>query len=255
MNPKSQSLFHFTKDLNTLKEILNNGFWPQYCLENQIWLKQEGKELSYAFPIVCFCDIPLARINEHIKFYGKFGIGLSKNWALSNGLNPVSYFAKSSIFGKGVKSLLNEHNKLLDHKEGTELRKIFDKTVSDVNMFFAHIKPIRGKVPNKKGIKEFYQESEWRYTAKRTKDANIWSWLHKWQVEDLKFMKKAEQDTKKYSLLKMSPKDIKYIFVETENDIPEIIEFIQSKLVKYEKTERDILMSRVISIERINEDI
>ena len=53
----------------------------------------------------------------------------------------------------------------------------------------------------------------------------------------------------------MPQEDIKYIFVEKERDIPEIIDFIQLDLAEYSKTDKELLMSRVISIERINEDI
>ena len=82
MQPRSDTLFHFTKNINTLKNILQNGFWPRYCLEDFNWY---NAELGYiAYPMVCFCDIPLSRINEHVKFYGDYGIGLTKNWGLTN---------------------------------------------------------------------------------------------------------------------------------------------------------------------------
>jgi hypothetical protein len=166
MKPKSQTLFHFTKNLDILKEILIHGFWPQYCLEDQGWLMEKDEELYYGFPIVCFCDIPLTRINEHIEYYGKFGIGLSKKWVLSNGLNPVSYFANSSDFAKAIKTLLSNHQT----KDA-----YYERSVDDMNTIFSYIKPLEGEVSDisgKKSTKEFYQECEWRYTAKRTESAD-----------------------------------------------------------------------------------
>ena len=92
MNPKSHTLFHFTKNSEVLKLIIQNGFWPRYCLEDVGWLGY--KEFDFiAYPMVCFCDIPLSRVDEHVNFYGEFGIGLTKEWAKSNKLTPILYVA------------------------------------------------------------------------------------------------------------------------------------------------------------------
>jgi hypothetical protein len=76
MKPKSHTLFHFTKNVEFVKNILLDGFWPRYCLEDLSWYVFD---VGYvAFPMVCFCDIPLSRINEHVGFYGEYGIGVTK---------------------------------------------------------------------------------------------------------------------------------------------------------------------------------
>lgn len=92
MDPRSHTLFHFTKSSKVLKLILKNGFWPRYCLEDVSWMGMDAEDAEYvAFPAVCFCDIPLSRIDEHVAFYGAFGIGLRKEWAVINNLNPILY--------------------------------------------------------------------------------------------------------------------------------------------------------------------
>ena len=55
--------------------------------------------------------------------------------------------------------------------------------------------------------------------------------------------------------LKFSPKDIKYIFVKSDTDIPDIINFIQSELDNFPGADLKILMSRVISLENIKLDM
>jgi hypothetical protein len=95
MRPRSQSLFHFTNQAESLFDILKAGFWPKYCLEDIGW--QNFEKFDYiAFPMVCFCDIPLSRIAEHTGYYGSYGIGLKKEWAEKNALNPVLYISSKS---------------------------------------------------------------------------------------------------------------------------------------------------------------
>ena len=105
MKPKSDNLFHFTKTLDVLKLILQKGICPRYCLEDFEWFGSEIHK-QIAFPISCFCDIPLSRISEHTDFYGNFGVGLTKDWGLRNGLEPVAYCTNGGKFQEFLKFLL-----------------------------------------------------------------------------------------------------------------------------------------------------
>eukprot|EP01034_Spumella_vulgaris_P011525 gene11525-14663_t len=70
------------------------GFWPRYSLEDFRWQVSGPNSHEFAaFPMVCFCDIPLSRIDEHVGFYGSYGLGLSREWGIRAGLNPVQYIA------------------------------------------------------------------------------------------------------------------------------------------------------------------
>jgi len=91
-SPRAISLFHFTKSMDVLQTILKEGFWPRYCLEDVQWQGHDTYEFV-AYPMVCFCDIPISRISEHVGFYGSYGIGLTKQWGIKNNLNPVFYFS------------------------------------------------------------------------------------------------------------------------------------------------------------------
>ena len=72
----SKTLFQFTSKRETLEAILESKFlWPRYCTE-YYW-----KDYRFALPMMCLCDIPLSEMINHIKNYGRFGIGLSKDWA------------------------------------------------------------------------------------------------------------------------------------------------------------------------------
>lgn len=243
MKPKSHTLFHFTKNLDLVKNILTEGFWPKYCLEDLSWYVLETDYV--AFPIVCFCDIPLSRINEHVNFYGEYGIGLTKEWALKNNLNPVSYLSGSTNYGKAINSLFENHSKL----DG-----FYKKSGHDLNVILSHIKPLNGKMLISGEIldKEFYQESEWRYSPRKS---GISQWISKTEFEDKELLKKQNNLSKEKCSLQMAPNDIKYIFVKQDGDIPEIINFIQTSLDHYSGSDLKILMSRVISLESISADV
>ena len=152
MKPKSNTLFHFTKSAETLKLILKNGFWPKFCLEDVSWLGYEKFDFI-AYPMVCFCEIPLSRISEHINFYGEFGIGLSRHWAESNGLNPVFYITNENNVANAFREL-NEHSNKISDDEDKELAK------TTMRYLLAHSKPTKGVmvVRGSPVEKSFYQE-------------------------------------------------------------------------------------------------
>ena len=80
----ASALFHFTDTFEKLINIFKTAFRPQYCLEDwyEIYPDLRGRLYMSAVPMVCFCDIPLSQIGEHIKDYGSYAIGLSKNGLL-----------------------------------------------------------------------------------------------------------------------------------------------------------------------------
>ena len=77
-NISTNSLFHFTNDITYLIDILENGFQARYCFENISF-----GNYKFAFPMKCFCDIPLSAIKFHLKEYGQYGIGIMEMVSLS----------------------------------------------------------------------------------------------------------------------------------------------------------------------------
>ena len=244
MKPKSHTLFHFTKNQESLKKILEHGFWPKFCLEDVRWYNDEME--SIALPIACFCDIPLSRIDEHVDFYGEFGLGLSKNWAIKNGLNPVLYVSNASEVTNSLIDLSWCHEHYPEKDQRQALKQFFK--------LLAFTKPIEGKmnVSGKFISKEFYQESEWRYLA--TND-DFDSWLNKEEFEDTELREKQNSLSKNLCSLKIQPADVKYIFVKDDANIPDMINFIQTNLDSFSGADQKILMSRVISLESIKHDL
>lgn len=86
----SNSLFHYTRTYDNLCGILRNGFKPNYCKETLL----NGSIIG--LPLVSFCDIPITRANDFRK-YGKYAIGMERNWGISEGINPITYIVSDNI--------------------------------------------------------------------------------------------------------------------------------------------------------------
>src|SRR5574337_1418490 len=101
----SETLFHFTNSAEYLISIFRSEFYPRYSLETLLDLGN-GNKLEVAIPMVCFCDIPLSQIKNHLNTYGYYGIGMSKDWAKKVGLNPVLYLRSGSDIAKHLEIIL-----------------------------------------------------------------------------------------------------------------------------------------------------
>ena len=243
MRPRSNTLFHFTKNEDVLFNILKNGFWPKYCLEDIRW--QNSIEFV-AFPMVCFCDIPLARITDHVSFYGSYGIGLSRKWAEKNNLNPLLYISEGSNLCSAIQRIFSHS---LESSSKDDM-----KPITDCRYLVAHSKPDVGQmiIDGNPVSKEFYQESEWRFVPSNEKVPNFM--LEK-EFFDEEAVEMNNNLSREHSSLRFLPSDICYIFVPKDSDIPNVINFIQQDLDQYPNADQKVLFSRVTSLESIVRDI
>ncbi|QHQ25860.1 abortive infection system antitoxin AbiGi family protein [Pectobacterium parvum] len=85
------TLFHFTKSKRAFNNIIKSSFFKvSYARET---IKGPTSKREFGIPMISFCDIRLSQLEKHTNSYGRFGIGLSKEWAVKNGLNPVVYMS------------------------------------------------------------------------------------------------------------------------------------------------------------------
>jgi hypothetical protein len=224
---------------------MKNGFWPRYCTEDVNWLGY--KNFDYiAYPMVCFCDIPLSRTDEHVKFYGEFGIGLTKEWAEANKITPIQYVSTNSLIPQTFRDIVDQTYKLAEEEK--------DKAKQRVRYLLAHSKPTEGNmvIGGKVVSKEFYQESEWRYVPQ---NKNISDYLNKDDYESPEKLEDNNVLSRDNCTITFTPKDVKYIFVKNDSDIPDMINFIQNELDHFQGIELKVLLSRVTSLESISRDL
>lgn len=238
MKPKSDNLFHFTGSIDILKLILKNGVYPRYCLEDLGWFGLKSFK-HVAYPMSCFCDIPLSRISDHTNFYGMYGLGFTKEWGLKSGLNPVIYLTESGSVAEVFKFYFN-----LPNPSNVNQNDMDEKLLT----LLSHVKPINGTmyIGGKPVSKDFYQENEWRYVPK---------------VDNLivpeDFNKEKDEANEKIEVhkLEFTPQDIKYIFVKSDSDIPGLVDYIYENLGSFPHNDLKILLSRIISLETLRLDI
>lgn len=252
----ADTLFHFTGTAENLISILTNEFEPRFCLEN---INASGtivddENSAHAIPMVCFCDIPLSHIKEHLQFYGSYGIGFSKAWGKSKGISPVLYTYPESHTAKyltAISSHLDNHVPKLPEDENVQ------KTYVDFFELISFIKPYEGKIlrDGKYSHKRFYDEREWRFVP--------YLYAHKeavdYRLSRKEFMnpiKKAQANSLVASVSRLSfgPSDIKYIFVKEENEILDMISAIRQIKGKYDHKIVDLLSSRIISSQQVISD-
>jgi len=120
--------------------------------------------------MVAFCDIPFSQIIQHVTSYGSYGIGLSKKWAESKGLNPVLYLEKNSNLASNI--VENLYKAL---KEGSPKNIIeFTLETQKSRDFLRYLKNYQGDLIRSGKITHkdyrFSDEREWRYVLQPSSD-------------------------------------------------------------------------------------
>jgi hypothetical protein len=245
------SLFHFTPSLNNLLGILDSTFYPRYCYEEFELIDNDRQPfIEDAVPMVCFCDIPLSQLMNHIKIYGKYGLGLTKAWGIKKGLNPVIYFNKNSHMANRFSVVTND----LIWKTDLIAQAFYETML--------YLKPYEG--PLYRGgrcIKEnirFYDEHEWRYMPDRNImntnniELSIQANIYRQPEKLADANRKLETDNTRLSF---KADDIKYIIIDKERQINEMINGLRTiKGRRYDSDTIDRLTSRIITVKQIEND-
>ncbi|MBQ7812171.1 MAG: hypothetical protein IJ394_06415 [Bacteroidales bacterium] len=230
----SQSFFHYTKDVETLLSIIENGFYASYA--NEQFKDNSGKLNHLYIPMISFCDIPL--IHFHSITYGKYGIGVSRSWG--NGkLAPVMYYPlnKKNMTTKFCADTYDAYIK--DRKKHKEL--------------LGYIKPY--KKYNERGYavgrrRDNYIEREWRKI-----------WLGNWLHSDGEYQNYIEAHGSKVVQKfqnKFKQSDVTFLIVDTENEKNLLItDILKLKTIGGYHCDKEMkleLVSKIVSLESINKN-
>jgi hypothetical protein len=253
----ANTLFHFTNSSDNLLGILKNEFYPRYCLENFALVLPtiegyDGKELiEIAIPIVSFCDIPLSQIRNHVRYYGCYAIGLTKEWGIKNNICPVLYTYNNSEISNLLKTLLI---RAINGAKGSKKINTGDKFTDWVKLV-RYVKQYEGYLwRGGKYLEEktkFYDEREWRFCPDIVFSDMI---IGKENYLTADKIINANKELEKFKL-SFEPKDIKYIIVDKDAEVLDMAnKVIQIKQRKYTHADLQLLTTRIISREHIFED-
>ncbi|MBA4852933.1 abortive infection system antitoxin AbiGi family protein [Emticicia sp. BO119] len=279
----ANTLFHFTKDVNVLSKILINGFRPSYCKEDFSFLKDNTIFNCYYVPMVCFCDIPLSQIKNHSDKFGKYGLGMSIDWTIKNGISPVSYvsagtsdiyYALAGLEGLFLISSIDKGSSI-DPLEQMAAANVLTGYVYSIIRVLGYIKSYKNIDRASGLITKYYDEKEWRYLAGFSPfpDRNP----HYLRIPDFATIVKNEMfeiyDSIYQGLYNLTPidalnlgrecisdkylkfelSDLKYIIVRHENDIFGLRNVLMSN-DRFSNTDIEKIISRTITYNQIRDD-
>lgn len=268
----TSSIFHFTPTLDILKLILQDGFKITYCLE-EFNLGTGRSELGIS--MISFSDIPISNLVSIGSSYGSFGIGLSKDWASKNRINPVVYMESNSNFSQIVCDFIEIIQDKTDLQAQYEINPL-GNTTHEIKKLDSHennnlynlmlgllsnIKNSNGDLlrKDKDPISNFnfYAEREWRFVPSEsefedchlsyepvlTKEAFL-----EWRTQS------SQKDFFPCLNLTFESTDISHILVEKESDIKEVINILKEIPKLNDKDKFEVLLTKITSFERLKLD-
>lgn len=243
-------LFHFTTKEN-LYHILSSTFKVSYARERIIGGK---KVKEFAVPMVSFSDLRLSELKNNIGTYGKFGIGLTKDWAIDNGLNPVMYASQKSLFTENLMNGLEDIFSLVN--KSTDTTGTYETAYNNTLNTLRYIKNYIGDLvrPDEKTKKDyvFANEREWRYVPPITEPI-----LPFISIGRIRTKEQKSQFNQKVSHLRLNfqPDNIQYLIVENDNDINDLIRHLRQVKNRFPPDTIDRLASRILTYEQIDKDV
>jgi hypothetical protein len=250
----ANTLFHFTDEI-ALKEILKSRFfWPRYSLENFEAILPATSSFKRAYiPHVCFCDLTITQLSSgsrHTNDFGRYGIGLKKEWGIKHGVSPVVYVHKQSLPSNNIELLINEITKIKDEFP----EEAFPQNIrSKLLELFKYIKPYKGHWQKGKQHKKeiiYYNEREWRYCPSASnKTYNVLSGIKKENEAAVNRMNHAFKNNKKLSF---TANDIKYIILDKAKDINSFVSVINK--LNLTSTQKNELKTKIITFDEIEAD-
>ncbi len=242
---QADTLFTFTTELDYIIPIIKcKMVSPRYCEEDIKYLKIPHFK-KIAFPMKCFCDINMHRLEEHLQWYGYYGLAFSKAWGMQKQIQPIQYINPDSNLRKDFSTAFSAALKLDMQKESKAQLKMKSFLLHEM-MYY---KPYEGKMKNRNTgrieKKCFTDECEWRFIPEVAKvgfepvyyDKNI---LNAGVLSELSNSMFGIQEIS----LNFDYADLKYIIVKTVSDFDVLAKEIVS--LGLNKSEEHQLISKVI---------
>ncbi|MCD5535325.1 abortive infection system antitoxin AbiGi family protein [Lactobacillus delbrueckii subsp. sunkii] len=288
----ANTLFNFMPKPEYLYQTLRNQFLtPRYCKENIEYLNLtlNRRKVKHIYVLEkCFCDIPMHSLvtsfnlqvikpkrmkkeikqkieakNTHPKLYGEYAISFSKEWGKKHELEPIRYVQETescvnATLSKGISALVKYDN-------------LSDDVSEDYINRLCYLKPLHGKMEHNIPVeddfqritvwKNFNDEREWRYvpsasTAQKFSINRLYV-----NVPDQKIIDRLNDVISrpgyKNAGLPFDFSEIQYLIVPNNNARIALIkelEDIFANIESYTAIDRDLLISKIITLSEIEKD-
>ena len=249
---QADTLFNFTTKLDYLiTSIKNSMLSPRYCIEDIKYLKLPIKKIAY--PMRCFCDINLHRLDSHLEWYGYYGLAFSKEWGMKKHIQPVQYINPDSKLCKDFSVAFKAALKSKPQKAVSAESKMKNFLLHEM-MYY---KPYEGKIINrvtKKSLKKcFTDECEWRFIPDVTVENYEEAYYDDTIVNDviLLDLSNSMEGNEKISI-KFEYSDLKYIIIKTFDDFKKLTAEIE--LLGLDEITKHELISKIIIWDASKED-
>lgn len=237
----ANTLFRFFEKSDFLFETIEKqAMIPRYYSENIKYLNIGMRQIAY--PMICFCDITVHRLEEHINLYGKYGIAFSKYWGIEKGIQPLQYVNKHSILCQDFSEAFNYSLQ----REQEDPAKNFLLT----QMFY--MKPIDGTMPRhgENITKNFTDECEWRYIP-NVGIIDLPQVVNESEFAAIDGFNKTIKEMNSV-WLHFEINEVKYIIIESERDFDELCKVLDRAIE--DDSIRRKLISKIIIWDKAKED-
>ncbi|MCU0092192.1 abortive infection system antitoxin AbiGi family protein [Pseudomonas koreensis] len=247
MSLSSNSIIHLTKTREALEGILTDNFRIKYCKETIRWKK--GKSVIHV-PMVSFCDIPLSQIKDHISNYGFYGIGLTREWAIRNFLNPVLYIEPNSNLAHSFEQAILQ---IAEMGVSVDAKRETVRRLADVTRYIKNYEGLLERKNEPGRTYRFSDEREWRYVPEVEHECKMLYLASEFNKDGA-----ADAATDSVAELRLSfePDDIKYIIIKNDSEISDIINHLRkAKGANFTLSSIERLTTRILTSEQILTDI
>lgn len=242
---QADTLFTFTTELKYLMQMIENSMIsPRYCKEDISYLDISNIK-TVAYPMKCFCDINMHRLDEHLAWYGYYGVAFNKAWGMKKGIQPIQYINPDSNLCKDFSIAFTAALKA-DWEDETEVQHKLKNFLLHEMMYY---KPYEGRIKNRNTgnttKKCFTDECEWRFIPDVTV-AGFQQVYYEEKIVNVGVLNELSNSMIGRSDISLTfdYADIKYIILKTTEDFKKFIDeiggFIESDDVKYQ------LISKII---------
>ncbi len=248
MSKSANILFHYTRSIDNLFGIIENGFEHRPVKED---LSIRGfTESPFSIPgivryefvwvMVCFCDIPLRDVHDHMEQYGSYGLGLDKEWGIVKGITPVRYihyYTPDIHDGKFMLSLtlrgelprydnslismiadMLRQNKEIDSFETGDFESLPEKAQKVIAQFDVEMREFINHIYNAGGFLKSYR-GPWKDRVTENMTERVFYDEREWR---------SLKTTQEQGNLQFRLSDVKGIFVKNPEERERIIELIMN---------------------------